>query len=247
MPKVGRIIGLNALPLWLGLEERLAGQVEFVDDVPGRLNEYLSAGTLDVSMASAWHVAQGEYRSLPEVAIAADGAVGSILILSQTPTYARLHCTPHSATSTALCRVLLEGVELRMLDEPVMDVLARDDAVLVIGDQALELARQGIGAYRTDVGALWRECTGRGMVYGRVASQPDADPALVAAVSDALAYGQRLWRDDPDAVLAVAERRFPFPVSMMRRYLNGLRWDLGADVMAGLNEFLRRAQVAVAR
>lgn len=245
--RVGRIIGLNALPLWLGLQETLGGQVEFVDDVPGRLNRALGDGALDVSMTSAWHLASDpELIGLPDVAIAADGAVGSILILSDTPAYQRLHLTPHSATSAALCRLLVAGVEFTTLAEPVGDVLRRGEAALVIGDQALELARQGVGEYQTDVGALWHEQTGLPMVYGRVAHRADADPDLVAAVAAGCAHGQRLWQEDPERVMRAARRRFPFTDSMMRRYLQGLRWDLDGDLQRGLDEFLRRARVEVA-
>jgi len=246
-PRIGRIIGLNALPLWLGLEERLHGQVTFVDDVPGRLNRMLSFGELDVSMASAWHLAtSSDLVALDDVAIAADGAVGSILIIADTPAYQRLHLTPHSATSAALCRLLVQGVSFTTLEEPVADVIARGEAALVIGDQALELARVGVGEYRTDVGALWRDRTGLPMVYGRVGARADANPALIAAVAEALAFGQYLWREDPERVMRAARRRYPFTDAMMRRYLQGLRWDLDPDLQAGLHEFLQRTRVEVA-
>jgi chorismate dehydratase len=154
--------------------------------------------------------------------------------------------TPHSATSVALLRILL-GPEAPFEDlaEPVPAALERLDGVLLIGDEALAGLRAGVAPHHTDLAALWRERTGRPMVFAVWAARADtarerADAlgALAALLGDARAA----YLADPEAVVAAAAARFPFPADFIRGYFRRLRYEFGPAERLGLETFLRLAR-----
>jgi predicted solute-binding protein len=66
--------------------------------------------------------------------------------------------------------------------------------------------------------------------------------------AEALAELARLLTDaraaylaDPEAVVAAAARRFPFPADFIRPYLRRLRYEFGTAERAGLRAFLTAA------
>jgi chorismate dehydratase len=129
-------------------------------------------------------------------------------------------------------------------------MLARADAALIIGDNALFLDPQPESTIRNpqsaitkiDLGHLWTESTGLPFVYAVWAGWPDAlneedvrllqrarDEGVAAADEVARAY----YPDDP-VRQAVA-----------RRYLrDNIRYVLGADELEGLRTFFRYAAEA---
>ena len=86
--RVGRVRYINCEPVYYGLERGLVEcPFALVDGTPTELNERLRLGTLDVSVISAleYAVRPEQYLLLPDLAIACDGAVGSVLLLSHAP------------------------------------------------------------------------------------------------------------------------------------------------------------------
>lgn len=248
--RVGRISLLNMYPIYHGLERTADPMLSFTDGVPTALNRALLHGELDVSAMSSIAYARhaGELVLLPVASITADGAVDSIQLFSRVP-FAEVRSvavTPHSATSVALLRVLMgPGAPFGALDAPPEDALRRVDGVLLIGDEALAGVRSGLGAHRTDLGALWRERTGRPMVFAVWAARADAarDRAdAVAGLADVLRDARASYLADPEAVVAAAAARFPFPADFIRAYFRRLRYDFGPAERDGLRTFLRLAR-----
>jgi len=160
-----------------------------------------------------------------------------------------------SRTSVALATVMMRrefGVAPDAVPMPpdLDAMLARADAALIIGDNALFLNPQSEASIpnpqsainKIDLGQLWTESTGLPFVYAVWAGWPDAlnaedvgllqrarDEGVAAADDVARAY----YPDDPDRQ-AVA-----------RRYLrDNIRYTLGADELAGLWTFFRYAAEA---
>jgi chorismate dehydratase len=248
--RVGRISALNMYPIYHGLERAAEPMLSFTDGVPTALNAALLRGGLDVSAVSSIAYARhaSELALMPVASITADGAIDSIQLFSRVPfeEVGAVAVTPHSATSVTLLRVLLgPGVPFEPLAEPAAAALERVDGVLLIGDEALAGLRAGLGAHRTDLGALWRERTGRPMVFAVWAAHADAArdrPDALAGLSSILRDARALYQADPEAVVAAAAARFPFPADFIRAYFLRLRYEFGPAERIGLETFLRLAR-----
>lgn len=250
--RVGRIAALNMYPVYHGLEEASAADLEFVDGMPTALNQALLDGDLDVSAMSSIAYARNASRLVlvPVASITAEGAVDSIQLFSRVP-FERVRTvavTPHSATSVALLRILLgpEAAPFERLDAPAPEALRRVDGVLLIGDEALEGLRRPFAPHRTDLGAAWRALTGHPMVFAVWAARADAarrDPEALARLAERLRQAQSAYRADPERVVAAAATRYPFPADFIRGYFRRLSYGFGEAERAGLTEFLRRARL----
>jgi chorismate dehydratase len=249
--RVGRISALNMYPIYHGLERAADPALEFTDGVPTALNQALLEGRLDVSAVSSIAFARhaDELRLVPVASITAQGAVDSIQLFSRVPfeEVRSVAVTPHSATSVALLRVLLDSRagEFETLAGPPTEALGRVDGVLLIGDEALAGLRTPFSAHHTDLGALWHARTGRPMVFAVWAARADAArerAEALAALAALLRDARAAYLADPEAVVAAAAQRFPFPAHFIRSYFRRLRYEFGPEQRAGLEAFLRLAR-----
>ncbi len=249
--RVGRISALNMYPVYHGLEAAATPTLDFTDGVPTELNRAVLDGRLDVSAMSSIAYARNAARLslLPVASITAAGAVDSIQLFSRVPfeEVRRVAVTPHSATSVALLRILLGAgaPPFEVLEEPPARALERLDGVLLIGDEALQALRAPFAPHRTDLGERWYALTGRPMVFAVWAARAEAArtrPEALRGLADLLRDARASYAADPEAVVAAAGRRFPFPVGFIRDYLGRLSYEFGPAERAGLREFLERAR-----
>jgi chorismate dehydratase len=249
--RVGRISALNMYPVYHGLEAADAPMLDFTDGVPTTLNRAVLEGRLDVSAMSSIAYARnaGRLALLPVASITAAGAVDSIQLLSRVP-FERVRTvavTPHSATSVALLRILLgpDVPPFEVLAEDPARALERVDGVLLIGDEALQAVRAPVAPHQTDLGERWHALTGRPMVFAVWAARAETArtrPDALRGLADLLRDARASYAADPEAVVAAAGRRFPFPVDFIRGYLGRLSYAFGPAERAGLREFLERAR-----
>jgi chorismate dehydratase len=168
--RVGVVPYLNAVPLTAGLEADCA--VEAV--VPSLLAARLAEGRYDVALipvAEAIRGVGGGY--VGRYGIASEGPVASVLLFLRRPPrdVRSVLLDPASRTSAALVRWLLaeEGAtpEVRVAERPAPDPeVAREDAVLVIGDPALAAATRWKGDV-IDLGEAWTRRTRLPFVFAR--------------------------------------------------------------------------------
>lgn len=248
--RVGRIAALNMFPIYHGLERAGDPGLAFTDGVPSELNAAVLDGRLDVSAMSSIAYARNADRLhlMPVASIAARGAVDSIQVFSRVPLdrVRSVAVTPHSETSVALLRVLVgPGPAFTPLDGPAAGALAGHDAVLLIGDEALTGLRAPFAPHATDLGALWRERTGRPMVFAVWAARADVArerPDDLERLARTISSARARYLAEPGAVVAAAAERFPFPADFIAPYLRRLRYDFGAAEREGLEAFLELAR-----
>lgn len=87
-PRVGRVGYINCFPIFYPLEKGLIKlSAQIVADHPSNLNSLLAAG--DIEMTAVSSIAYAHQCSscvvLPDLAIASDGAVWSVALLSRVP------------------------------------------------------------------------------------------------------------------------------------------------------------------
>jgi len=243
--RVGAVSYLNARPLVRGLDrwpERFC--VRF--DVPSRCAELLHAGEIDLGLIPAVEYLGGDYRVVPDVAVASDGAVASVALFTRVPVerIRSVALDTSSRTSTMLIRVLCAHhfriAPAFVHEEPdLRAMLARHDAALLIGERALFGDAAAAQARKIDLGSEWRELTGLPFVYAFWAGMPGTlAPDDVARLQEARNTGERQAAE-------VAAEFFPADPTRRRegeRYLReNIRYRLGARELAGFERFLRLA------
>lgn len=247
--RVGRIVALNMFPVYHALERAALADITFTDGLPTRLNCDLLAGKLDVSAMSSIEYARNAERLelLPVGSITAAGAVDSIQVFSKVPfdDLRRVAVTPHSATSVALLRVLV-GPDVDFVPQrgSAGHALSTADGVLLIADEALQGLRHPFAPYTTDLGERWHALTGLPMVFAVWAARREvaaSHEALLAQLGTVIRNASTRHDRDPDAVVAAASERFPFPADFIRQYFTRLSYAFGPRERAGLARFLALA------
>lgn len=140
---------LNTAPLvWGFTEGPLQGRYELSFTVPSQCADSLRRGDADVAIIPAIEYQRMEdVIALPGMAVAAQGAVRSILVVSKRPIEMakRIALDSSSRSSAALVRILAKehwhiSPEYIEAEPEPSEMLARADAALVIGDPALRVA-----------------------------------------------------------------------------------------------------------
>ncbi len=254
--RIGRIGYINCAPVYGAIDRGIVALPhggELVTGTPAELNDLLVAGELDVSVISAIEYIRhaSDLVLLPDLAISCDGPVRSVALFSRYPVE-RLDektvlLSASSRTSVALLHLLCHTrwkikphfAEARAESQD-LDALAGlpHDAVLVIGDAALELAARGTYPHRYDLGEEWKRQTDLPFVFAVWAGRRLADPRAVQRSYEAL-IGARAWGLTHLDDLAVdAARQTGISVPICREYLGGLDYALTQKHSASLNMFL---------
>lgn len=248
--RLGAVSYLNTRPLVRGLDER-PDLFTLRFDVPSVCAALLHEGAVDVGLIPAIEYLRGDYAIVPDLAIGSDGPVVSVAIFTRVPIeqVRTLALDPSSRTSVALTRILCArrwriDPEFVGADGPAATALRNDieapegravDAMLVIGDAALDVADEFPALGKIDLGTEWQAMTGLPFVYAVWAGRPDAlDHEQVVALQEARALGE-------GNVAAIARETGEGSPDRERRNLeylrDTLRYGLGEREIAGLERF----------
>jgi chorismate dehydratase len=245
--RLGAVGYLNARPLVYGLDRSERFSLRY--DVPSRCAELLHEAAIDVGLIpSIEYLRGGPYRIVPDLAIASRGAVASVAVYTTRPMrdVRSIAMDTSSRTSVALVRVLCArlfkiqpAVETR--GPNLDDMLARSDAALIIGDNALFLEPESHQppVMKIDLGEAWLELTGLPFVYafwaGRAGALTSDDVSALQQARD-----EGVTRPDDLAREYLADS--PDRQAIGGRYLrDNIKYGLGAEERAGLDAFYRYA------
>jgi chorismate dehydratase len=255
LPRVGRIEFVNCFPLYLHFAEELAARghrAEIVDGDPAQLNRMLIAGEIDVALPSSIEFARhaDELVLLPRVSISSFGAVDSIQLFSTVPReqLRTVAVSEKSATSVvllkALCREWGIAPEFAPRVGPLADALARFDGLLLIGDEAMHVLRNGVYPHHYDLGEEWRAVTGMPMVYAVCAARRAFAEKRVAeteAIEASLVASRDRCAANAGETAAAAALVYDFNERFLYRYFDQLKFGFTDEYRRGLLEFYRRA------
>ena len=258
VPRLGHIAFLNVLPLTYALAHGAAKGLDILRATPAQLNGRLEARHLDVSGVSSITYARhaDDLLILPDVCIASDGDVRSVLLVSRVPAEqignARVLLSDKSASSHALLKIILRRAydaaptyETRALtpSDPVPEDAA---AALFIGDDALELYHNppaGICIY--DLAREWKQLTGARMVFGIWAAArgfAEAHPDALRMVHGRIVRAFRDWDGVKAAAITEVLEDGRFTRAQLTEYLGrAVVWQLDEATLAGLRLFYRCA------
>jgi chorismate dehydratase len=240
---VSAVSYLNTWPLvWGFLHGPQKGLFNFRFDLPVHCAEALRDGKADVGLLPCAELDRLGLDFLPELGIACDGPVRSILLMSRCPIeeIRTLSVDSSSRTSVALARIILaQRYGCRPLITPhtpvLEEMLVENDAALVIGDPALHLDPAQL-PYRTlDLGAEWVEWSGLPMVFAVWAGRKQF---LTADVAQAFCGSYEWGRTHPDEMVELAAAERGFPQELARAYFTRhIVYALSAKHLEGLALF----------
>lgn len=229
--RVGSVGYLNAAPLTFTAAD------EILLTTPAELARRLQRDELDAALVSIYEVlVHDRYDLLDGLGIISRGPVKSVVLAHRCPLrdIGEVLCDPASLTSVALVQVLLAEHGVR----PTYRSLARyeeaieADAVLLIGDRAIEFQAATPPHEIWDLGEVWQNLTGLPFVYAGWALRRGATtPAWRAKLRELCQEGiARL--DEFIAARPASEQEF------CRRYFReNIAYDLGDAEKAGLRRF----------
>jgi len=230
--RVGSVPYLNAVPLTRGIEDQI------VLSPPSRLAELLREDKLDAALVSVTEVLFNDrYDILDGIAVASLGEVKSVFLAHRRPVEetSQILCDPASLTSVNLLKVLLgeRGLKPDFAPLPNYHDAAFHDAVLLIGDPALNFVRAPHEHQVWDLGTAWSELTGLPFVYAVWALRRGAYTTQIRrALRDAKAFGL-------ETLDYIIRERSEYDLEFRKDYLGWhIHYHLGADEKRGLLKFI---------
>lgn len=249
--RIGRISYMNVAPIYFGIDRHLpANGYEIVSAPPASLNHKMAAGQLDISPVStaAYAEYQADWVILPNLSISCDGPVMSVVLASRYRVRdldgKTVVISEESASAATLLRLIFTEhdvcpvIESRKLGSDKS--LSNADAVLVIGDAALNGKWQKAYRYVWDLCGAWKAATGLPFVFAlwAVRKQYARDHAArVAATFNILNQSRRKGCSNLAAITASLKNSCDLGIDILECYFNGLQYDLDAYKLKGLEEF----------
>jgi chorismate dehydratase len=229
--RVGSVAALNAVPLTRGVE----GEVIYA--TPSKLAEMLRRDVLDAALVSVVEVLfTDRYDILDGIAIASLGEVKSVFLAHRKPLeeIREVFLDPASLTSVSLLKVLLAERGLKPEFKPLPDYedAPKLDAVLLIGDRALDFSFAGHPHNIWDLGAAWSELTNLPFVYAVWALRRGvANAPLRRALREARDFGL-------DTLDSIIRNRPEYTCEFRQDYLGWhIHYHLGTDEKRGIARF----------
>lgn len=254
--RISAISFLNTAPLMWDFENgdtarELRAHYELSYTVPSQCAEELKSGASDIGIIPvAAYTTIPDLVVIPEVSIAAKGAVRSILLISKVPLEKiRNVATDNSSrTSAALLEVFLRkfvGITPGFTPQAPseQEMLRWHDACLLIGDPALQAATKGRYVY--DLAEQWKHWTGYPFVFAFWAVRKAALQEASSEVNLARTFQQSRdhgLRHIPEIASAWAPR-LQLKEDLLREYLiTNIDYSLDDDNLRGLKLFFRHAE-----
>lgn len=239
--RVSAVSYLNTWPLVWGFSDGpQRGLYDFRFDLPAQCADAVGTGEADIGLVPCAELDRLGLDFLPDLGIACEGPVRSILLISRCdiPKIRTLAADSSSRTSVALSRILLAeryGCRPAITAQApnLEDMLAEHDAALIIGDPALRIEPATLPWKTLDLGAEWVEWTGLPMVFAVWAGRTRAlRPDIAKAFRDSYVWG----RTHTDEIVARAVEERGFPAGVARDYITRhIVYELSDQHRAGLD------------
>lgn len=254
--RISAISFINTAPLMWDFEKgdtarELSKHFELSYTIPSQCAEELKTGVSDIGIIPvAAYTTIPDLVVIPEISIAAKGAVRSILLISKVPLEKiRNVATDNSSrTSAALLEVFLRkfvGITPGFTPQApsALEMLRWHDACLLIGDPALQVTTDGRYVY--DLAEQWRHWTGYPFVFAFWAVRK----AALQKTSPGIDLVRTFQQSRDHGLLHIPEiasswaPRLKLKEDLLREYLTtNIDYSLDSDNLRGLKLFFRYAE-----
>lgn len=233
--------------------------IELVEDIPARLNKMLLSGDLDISPISSieYAKAQDKLLILPNLSISSDSGVNSVILVSKTPVEElegnTIYLTDKGATTPVLLRILLEYYyKIRVnIEENITNAFQfyldkkMEGAVLLIGDEALRVANQDDGFFKTDLSSVWHQFSGQKMIFALWVVREDFAyqyPEMLRDIHNALLASKEWGKEHIKYIVNYASSISSLEPEIFEKYFQSLRYDFDENYQQGLQRYYEYAQ-----
>ena len=245
---IGRVSFINCEPLFHGLEDSWS----VLPAPPSWLTGHLIRRDCILAPIPAADYAKNSDKLVlvPDLSISSKGEVGSVLLFGskEISDMKSIALPSDSATSVTLLKFLIKHRELNPnyieMGPDLSGMLAECDGCLLIGDRALEAARDYPELIKLDLGKEWKEVSGHPMVFGVFAARKDSDISSVKSAYTALI--QRLIAFETNSsvrkeVIKTSSVKSSQSVDRLERYFGEVINRMDPEDMTGLKQFLNSA------
>ncbi len=253
--RLGDIKFLNSWPVTYALREGgVPENVSIITGTPADLNRRLLTGELDASAVSSALFLRHleELVPIPNLCIRSDSGVHSVLLVSRRPLATLrgvIGVSNQGATTPLLLKILLNRRGLKLRPEVTglryPEILEEYPAALLIGDEALDVSQKEEKFFTWDLGEAWTNWTRLPMIFALWAVRRplvDERPELLEGIGQALRSSLAWGKSHQDELIAAMRKVFPWEANFLRRYLEGLSYDLDAKAWLGLRRFAKEAE-----
>ncbi|MFQ5512115.1 MAG: menaquinone biosynthetic enzyme MqnA/MqnD family protein [Candidatus Krumholzibacteriia bacterium] len=228
--RLGRIPYLNSEVFYQDFPLDL---VEVTDYVPSALSRAARRGEVDIGPVPTVTGFELEDQFMPfrNFGIAVRGKARSVLLFSRRPVEelqgSRIGITGESATSVRLLKVLLTRHYGVIPERYVSTKEVQSDAVLLIGDAALN-NRKGLPSYPRvyDLAEMWEQWTGLPFVFARWIVRKDLNQQALDFLGELLSKSLERGMQRIDQI-AAKRADLSMTVEEVREYLHGFTYILG--------------------
>ncbi|MAE79476.1 MAG: hypothetical protein CL967_06920 [Euryarchaeota archaeon] len=248
MKTMGRVAFLNCDPLFYNLDV----DWNILSAPPSWLTGHLLRKDCILAPIPAADYAQhsDELVLLPDIGICSRGEVGSVLVFGEKPLaeMSSIALPTDSATSVQLLKFLLEKRNLTpsfvSMGPDLKGMLETCEGALLIGDRALEGAKNHPQMVQLDLGQDWLQFTQKPMVFGVFATRKDTPIEMVREAHGVLVQNLQRFEEIPEQrekVIQWALSRSHLNHERLDRYFGEVFNRIDDIHLAGLNEFLVEA------
>jgi chorismate dehydratase len=229
---LGLIPYLNCEPFHAGLADL---DLEIVHEVPSELGRMAGEGaaTCGPMAVADWFPLRDRFEPLEDFGIACEGPAHSVLLFARRDltalSGARVGLTRESSTSVRLLELILTrklGLEDVALARGASE---DDDARLVIGDEALRAASEGLGGFPFvfDLGSEWHGWQGLPFVFARWVVSTEVPPEERRLIAAAIGRSLDGWKLRVPEIAARRGAEFGLDGDGVLQYLSNFRYRLG--------------------
>lgn len=182
---------LNTLPFSEGLKQpQMQDQFEVHRVTPAKCAQMFAEGQVDISLCPVGALPDmPAHELLGSYGIGADGAVDTVVLLSQVPLdqIKAVRLDDHSRTSNLLLQILAEKWWHTSWTFYMGGVDTAPESCLMIGDKVFK--HRDAYAYQYDLSEAWKACTGLPMVFAVWIARPGIPSYVGGQLDAAFRYG----------------------------------------------------------
>lgn len=196
MVRISVVSYLNSKPFIYGLKNSgLVSEIDLSEDIPSVCAEKMITGQADIGLIPVAALPDlKNYNIISDYCIGSDGAVNSVLLLSQVPLnqIKTILLDYQSRTSVLLTRILAQNFwkinpQWKETTVEFEKEIEGSTAGIVIGDRALLMKNKFSFVY--DLSAEWKKFTGLPFVFACWASKIKLNEKFIIDFNDALKSG----------------------------------------------------------
>jgi len=157
---------------WSFLRGSKRDLVDFVEAVPSRCAQLLASNQVEAALVPVIEYQRaGDVSLVPDVCVGSRREVLSVVLVSQNSELEDIRSVAldeSSRTSAAMLKIIFREFLKReptwtTYNPNLKEMLATNDAALIIGDPGMTFPREGLNVW--DMAALWQRFTGLGFVF----------------------------------------------------------------------------------